>query len=320
MLRIHFTGEDLSLLAVSDVAEPMWEVLASLYRLRRPEGEPFFGRWRKTTIGTLDSDGVRLMSAVPPHGYCPDFLTPEQPAASIEDSVDALRATPLPVLREEIAELARQGTVPRWLRLINDGGSQELHALGEAVTGYFGKHLAPDWPAISDAVAREAARCRSLAERGGPHLLLSALHPDVRWRPPVLEVRFGCEQDLHLAGRGLRLVPVYFGHGTPTTYRDPARSPVLVYSIDHLPMLSLDAEPASSLEALLGPTRARVLVTVASGAGNTSEVARRIGISAASASQHLTVLRESGLIDTTRRGRARHHEITALGGATIRAG
>ncbi|OLZ47152.1 ArsR/SmtB family transcription factor [Amycolatopsis keratiniphila] len=320
MLTIHFTEEDLSLLTVSEVAEPMWEILASLYRLRRPEGEPFFGHWRKTTFGTLDTDGVLLMSAVPPYGYCPDFLTPAQPATSIEDGVGALRATPLPVLRAEIAELSRHGTIPRWLRLIRDGGSDELNALADAVLGYFRKHLAPDWPVVADAVLRESARCNALAEQGGAHLLLSALHPDVRWRPPFLEVRFPWEQKLDLRGRGLRLIPVYFGHGPPTTYKDSSRSPVLVYSIDHLPMLRPDAEPASSLAALLGPTRARVLVTVASGACNTSDVATRTGISAASASQHLTVLRESGLIDTVRRGRARHHTVTALGGMTIRAG
>ncbi|OXM48883.1 transcriptional regulator [Amycolatopsis alba DSM 44262] len=58
---------------------------------------------------------------------------------------------------------------------------------------------------------------------------------------------------------------------------------------------------------------------VAGGSWNTSEVAAGTGISATSASQHLTVLRESGLIDTTRRGRARHHTITTLGGMIIRA-
>ncbi|MFK0247143.1 ArsR/SmtB family transcription factor [Amycolatopsis azurea] len=320
MLKVHFTEEDLRLVTVSAVAEPMWEVLASLYRLRRPEGEPFFGRWRKATLRALDPGGVRLMSAVPPYGYCPDFLTPARPMTTIEDAVDALCATPVPALRDQIAELARNGTVPRWLRLLHDGGPEELHALGDAVTGYFRRHLAPEWPGVSDAIAKEAARCHALTEQGGTHLLLSALHPDVSWRPPVLEVRFPWDQDLHLDGRGLRLVPVYFGHGTPTTYKDASRPPVLVYSIDHLPMLDHDAEPPNSLEALLGPTRAHVLMKVASNTWNTSEVATGTGISAASASQHLAVLRESGLIDTTRRGRARLHTITALGRAIIRAG
>ncbi|EME60948.1 hypothetical protein [Amycolatopsis decaplanina] len=99
MLRIHCTDEDLSLLSVSETAEPMWEVLASLRRLRRPEDEPCFGRRRTTTLTALDADGVRLMSAVPSHGCRPDFLPPVHPTMSIEDGVGSLLATPIPVLR-----------------------------------------------------------------------------------------------------------------------------------------------------------------------------------------------------------------------------
>ncbi|EMD27583.1 hypothetical protein [Amycolatopsis azurea] len=33
MLKVHFTEDDLRLVTVSAVAEPMWELLASLYRL-----------------------------------------------------------------------------------------------------------------------------------------------------------------------------------------------------------------------------------------------------------------------------------------------
>ncbi|WP_143253854.1 hypothetical protein [Amycolatopsis keratiniphila] len=74
-----------------------------------------------------------------------------------------MRATPLPVLRAEIAELSRHGTIPRWLRLIRDGGSDELNALADAVLGYFRKHLAPDWPVVADAIAGAVYGARDVA-------------------------------------------------------------------------------------------------------------------------------------------------------------
>jgi DNA-binding transcriptional ArsR family regulator len=78
------------------------------------------------------------------------------------------------------------------------------------------------------------------------------------------------------------------------------------------------AEPAadSKLAALLGRTRAAVLETVSSPC-TASELARQTGISLASASQHATVLREAGLLTTTRHRNAVMHTTTALGAALL---
>ncbi|WP_208630681.1 hypothetical protein [Amycolatopsis kentuckyensis] len=47
MLKVHFTEADLAKVTIAEDADPMWELLMSSYRIRRPEGEPFFGRWRR---------------------------------------------------------------------------------------------------------------------------------------------------------------------------------------------------------------------------------------------------------------------------------
>jgi DNA-binding transcriptional ArsR family regulator len=49
----------------------------------------------------------------------------------------------------------------------------------------------------------------------------------------------------------------------------------------------------------------------------TSELARRVGVSAASVSQHTSVLREARLIQTSRAGKAVLHTITPLGAALL---
>ncbi|XMN04692.1 ArsR/SmtB family transcription factor [Streptomyces griseobrunneus] len=52
----------------------------------------------------------------------------------------------------------------------------------------------------------------------------------------------------------------------------------------------------------------------------TSELARRLNVTAAAASQHATVLRNSDLITTSRRGGSVLHHITPLGLALLRTG
>jgi DNA-binding transcriptional ArsR family regulator len=318
MLRVHFTETDLAKLTIAEDADPMWELLMSSYRLRRPEGEPFFGRWRRESRTALSDSGRLLMSAVPPYGYCPDFITPLG-APTVGEGITAVRETPEATLAADVAELAAQGTrVPPWLHRLGDGESRELRRLGTALHDYFQQCIAPDWNAVRRTVARDRRRLQAALDHGGPQLLLSILHPDMTWRPPVLQVRFPVCQELHLDGRGLRLVPAFFAHGLPTTYKDPGRPPVLVYSIDHT-RLDSDAEPGASLAALLGRTRARVLMTVAITPCNTSDLAELTDISLATASQHASVLRASGLISSTRTGRSQIHEITPLGLAVIRA-
>jgi DNA-binding transcriptional ArsR family regulator len=318
MLEIHFTDADLAKVTIAEDADPMWELLMSSYRIRRPEGEPFFGRWRRGSRTAIPDSGRLLMTAVPPYGYCPDFLTPPG-ARTVGDGIAAVLETPERVLAADVAELAAQGTrVPPWLRRLADGEPRELRRLGAALHDYYRQCLAPDWAAVRHAVARDRRRLESSLERGGPQLLLSTLHPDITWSPPVLQVRFPVEQQLHLDGRGLRLLPTFFAHGMPTTYKDPGLPPVLVYSIGHT-SLNSGAESGPSLAALLGQTRARVLMTVAITRCNTSELAELTDISLATASQHASILRASGLITSARVGKSQIHEITPLGLSVIRA-
>ncbi|GIE93000.1 ArsR/SmtB family transcription factor [Paractinoplanes rishiriensis] len=52
----------------------------------------------------------------------------------------------------------------------------------------------------------------------------------------------------------------------------------------------------------------------------TTELARRLGVSAASISQHTAVLREARLIHTSRVGKAVLHTMTPLGSALLAGG
>lgn len=70
------------------------------------------------------------------------------------------------------------------------------------------------------------------------------------------------------------------------------------------------------LGPLLGRTRAAVLAGVRDPA-TTTALAERVGVSLAAASQHATVLRNAGLVHTTRIGIAVLHSLTPLGRALL---
>ena len=91
-----------------------------------------------------------------------------------------------------------------------------------------------------------------------------------------------------------------------------------MYRVEHDLTSARDRDGAGglSLPALLGRTRAVVLSRIEDGC-TSRELARRSGISAPSASQHTAVLREAGLIDTSRRGQAVVHTLTPLGAALL---
>jgi len=80
-----------------------------------------------------------------------------------------------------------------------------------------------------------------------PDTTRSGLTPLFRWRWPVLEAPYPLDKDVHLAGRGLLLVPSYFCRRMPVTFADPGLPPVLVY-----PITTVDTEPDKSGE-LRGP-------------------------------------------------------------------
>jgi DNA-binding transcriptional ArsR family regulator len=142
----------------------------------------------------------------------------------------------------------------------------------------------------------------------------------MRWQSGVLEVLgYPYTRELYLQGRGLLLVPSFFCNPIPVALLDPELPPVLVYPVDRwggAPMGSAAESGPDALGALIGRTRAAVLAEVGDGC-STGELARRLGISPAAASQHATVLRNSGLLATRRDRNTVLHTLTPLGRAVL---
>lgn len=219
--------------------------------------------------------------------------------------------------------------VPRRLRDFMEGATAHLPRLMGELRGYHRAAVEPYWTHIQAQIeAERAARGRALLD-GGADELLASLPSMLRWRAPVLECDYPVDRDVRLRGRGLLLQPSFFCRRTAVTLHDPELPPVLVYpAAAQLASAQPGGEAARPAEEqrryrqrtlgkLVGHTRSVVLEAIGDGA-TTSELARRAGVSLASASTHAGVMREAGLVTTLRQGNAVLHTVTPLGAALLK--
>jgi hypothetical protein len=322
-LRVHFTADDLARIRIAQGPDPMWEIVLSATLLDGTTGRAVFDPWRagarrrlRDRLSRQDAQLIRYLA--PRAGDFPDFLTPARPTVDLPSGIEAVRSTPARRLRQDLAVLP---AAPAWARPLADCDHTALTGLGNTLHRYYHAALDPYWTRIQAVVdADRTARVRALL-RHGVDGLLHSLRPTLDWSPSVLTARYPVDRDLHLAGRGLLLVPSVFCWRTPVTLIDAELSPVLVYPVTHQPGWCADhaARPGSgSLAALLGRTRASALRAVEDGC-TTTELARRTGTTAPTASEHTHVLREANLIVSTRHRNTVVHTLTPLGAALLHA-
>ncbi|WP_221359880.1 ArsR/SmtB family transcription factor [Streptomyces beigongshangae] len=324
MLRIHFSAEDLGRIRLATGPDPAWEALLSLHVLGSRDTDADLRAWRTRVRTSVDASSRALLTLAPPRGYSPDFLTPAEGTTDTTDpeaSAEAVASTSAVRLRADLEALARQQKLPSWADALASGRPAARRGLGTALRRYHRQALSPYWPQITATVDADLSlRTRSFLA-GGAEQILRGLHPAVRWRAPVLQLPYPRDQDMYLHGRGLRLVPSYFCRGGPITLRDPSLPPVLVYPASRGVGSLQPGNPvtgADALDRLLGRTRAATLAAIAGTQHATGrEIARRLGISQASASEHASVLRDAGLIHSLRVRNTVRHVLTPLGAGLL---
>ncbi|MGW0733815.1 hypothetical protein [Streptomyces sp. NPDC002851] len=228
MLRVHFTAADLARTRVSEGADPLWEIVLSLHRLQERRPDPTLAAWRKHTVGRGPEPLRMLLPLVPPRGYFPDFLTPPAAAAGVEHGLEAVMSTPRRRLRAELTTLAADHDLPSWTRALADGEPATLRRLARGLRAYHHRALGPHWPRIGRRIDADRALRLHALWHGGAEAMLRTYGPEMRWQPPVLEVDYPVDRELHLEGRGLLLVPSYYCRA-PVAFADPSLPPTLVY-------------------------------------------------------------------------------------------
>ncbi|MEU3503472.1 winged helix-turn-helix domain-containing protein [Streptomyces hundungensis] len=304
MQRIHFTAADIAKTRLRTTAGPLIET-AFAYGLLGRGVTPGYARWRKQVATRLPawprlrSGGVGVVSD-------PEVLLRLIERSGIEQSGSEDRAS---------HDVAQQDALTAQL-----SAYREVAGLPEV----WQAAIAPYWDHIEAYLEVECEARGRVVMAGGVGSLLATLHPRITWRSQILEIPGGPDEDIYLDRRGLALTPSVFLNHRPaqlTGGRSEGGELVLAFAAppDAQRAASLWDAPdddAQSLGALVGQTRAAAL-RVLRATCTTSQLAHRLGISAAGASQHTTVLRQTGLITTRRIRNTVLHTVTPLGLALL---
>ncbi|GAA3344982.1 DUF5937 family protein [Amorphoplanes nipponensis] len=296
---------------------PVQELVTSLLVARRPDRARMHRPWARSVrpaVAGLRLDLLRALLDDP--RYVPDFLTPspERMDTRFTDELDRLRATPEAVVRSHLDLLGGAAPLPEALRPLYEDPERQLGRLAAEVQAYWTAAVAPIWPRLAALLDAEVGHRADQLTSGGIVRLLGNLHPELEYAQDALRIRWPTWQSRgRLDGAGMLLVPCVFVWPSLLVDTDPG-APKLIYSPRGVGQVWDGAarRPAPPLAELLGRSRATLLAKLDLPL-STTEVARELGQSAASVSEHLSVLRRSGLVTARRAGRSVLYQRTLLG-------
>jgi len=316
VLRLRFTAEDLLRTRFAPGPAPLVELGLALAMLQRRDA--LFETWRRDAWTHLSKPGRALLDLVPRTGLGAQFLDPV--SVGLDDGLEAVLSMPRTFVRHDLRRLASQGQpITPWLRGLDARDPAAWQRLAHAVRGGHDVLIGRAWPKVVRSYRTELAWQGRLMAEQGLEAVLGGLHSSTRWRDMTLEVNVSKDVELQLDGRGVTLLPSAFWTGRPMVGLPIDGSVLIVYSaLTPVPLVDDDAG-TDPLGELLGRTRASVLA-LATAPCSTGELARELGISPATASEHTRTLRNAGLLVTERAGKAVRHSVTPLGAQLLGTG
>ncbi len=244
---------------------------------------------------------------------------PAGPIGDFAEDLAALRATSAAHIRADITLFStqhRRGAeiAQPWLA----HPRRELRRLADLLEAYWARAIEPVWPRIRSFLDADIAyRARRLTA-GGPASLYADLSSQVTWQQPHLDVDIPAhDATFDLGGRGLLLVPSAFSASRTFVIDRAPWEPAVIYPARGVATLwEQGAATPDGLGRLLGGSRAALLVDLAA-PRSTTELAKRLALSPATASHHLIALRDAGLVSAQRHGRSVLYARTPLGDALV---
>jgi DNA-binding transcriptional ArsR family regulator len=318
-------------LSVSELAgtrfaiSPLSETVCALQQLGDRGRQESNLRWLRWALDELAVRPLELPRTWPlivnDRPSWPQFFVPAPagPGTTIDDDLAAMRRTSARQVRTSLRRVFGDALPDSAVELAAHPAAG-LRAIAAELREAHRRLIAPHWSRIRAVLDADIAyRARQLAA-GGAARLFADLHPDLHWRDGRLTLE-RWQRDHPATGMapgGLVLLPVVLGPPyvmikrhttTQTTLRYPARGVGVLWTAG--------TRPASgSTVRLLGRPRARLLEALRSPA-TTTDLARALNVSPSAVSQHLGILRDSGLIAGERSGRSVLYLITERGLALL---
>ena len=325
MITIPLSTEDLTKVRLAP--SPLWETVASFAVLVHHGPDTVHAPWatraRRVLPGT---DLSPLLAAMCLEKHCPDFLTPppDVSAATFEEELERLRTTPAEVVHREVwmlmqTEKEQFGPLPtekeRLLEVYLKDPEGSLKRLVDALRRYHELAISPYWLRIHEHLEGDTIKRGQALAIGGVEALLSGLHPKASYSAGTLELDKPYEALIEPAGRGITLVPCVFAWPRVEVLVQPGYRPTLAYGPRGVAKLWTSSSPASNgtaLEAALGSGRASVLKNLLVPT-TTTELARRLRLSPAAVSAHLSRLKSAGLVEPHRNGKRVYYRLSCAG-------
>ncbi|MFI5765930.1 DUF5937 family protein [Streptomyces sp. NPDC051563] len=324
--ELNFSAADLA--QTRFAVSPMWEVVTSFRLLHAEADPPLHRRWAaqvRPRLGSAGLDRGWLAALIPGGGYLADFLnpTPSGPFPELEAELAAIRASSPENVRTDLDTItAKHRPADRQaarLRLLYEDPGTVMEKVADEIQTYWELALAPYWPRIHQLLEADVFhRARQVAEHGSAHVL-NELHSTVSWDAGTLRmVRTHCALTRDKIGPGLLLVPSAFAWPRVLT-RSVIPEPLqLAYPARGIGTLwePRATKATDAVAAVLGRSRTLLLAELDTPA-STTQLARHSGLSTAAVSQHLTALRDAGLVTGHRAGRSVLYARTAIADALL---
>ncbi|HZW42710.1 MAG TPA: DUF5937 family protein [Agromyces sp.] len=316
MLRYLLTEDDVG--SVRFGISPLCELGLSLRAIREPARFPLQLGWlRRTEEARAHLDMATLNGLIDERMWTPDFLNPRpsSPLTRLDDELDVLLATSPDVFRADL--IAVHGRIPD---VFAGSTSAALRRIVRALRQLWNTCLEPYWPRMRAVLEADVVhRGRQIAQTGVAGML-NGLSSRIDYDRGVVSVRLATAADREQAidGNGLTLVPTMFTRRASAPIGDGP--PMILYSARGQGALweaERVANPAA-VAAVLGETRASLLAALGDPASST-ELGVRLGVTASAVNQHLRVLRDAGLLVSTRYGRSVLYLRSELGTALLEA-
>lgn len=323
VFRFEVTAADLlhSRFAVSPLFEldSLLRILAGVGRKRGPV--PLFDRLRPAYDKLWMSTDLPAVEALFSAGHGPSFIAPPPRgmAQTIGDDLRAMRATPLATARAEIAQCLgyRPCSDPAILAILDS--PDVVARFASTLEACWRELLEPEWPQLRAVCERDVVHRSGELSRAGWAAALAGLNRKVRWRDDGIELlRPHLHGSIPLGGKGLLFIPSVFVWPEVAMHYEEPWPKAIIYPARGVSAFWQAGTVGShdALSDLIGRTRARLLLALASPA-STTQLARVCDLATGAVGDHLRVMLRAGLLRTARSGRSVIYSRTRFGDTVV---
>lgn len=303
---------------------PLAEVATSLRLLGGPRPNPAMRPWLTHVKPALDQVDLPLLLAVVPQGkWAPEFMFTwsPHPRTTIDQQLEVLARRPKEELEEDLADCWPDGNPPAALREV--GADPKLgQRLADAIAKYWCVAIEPFWPRMRAILDDEVAHRGTQVLTAGIFTVFDDLHHEVRLEGETLYIDKPQHRDRTEHGTRITLLPSVFAYPSLVISRAVPNRFNLIYPARGFGRawegLTTATSDLDDLTTLVGRTRALLLHRLET-PSTTTELARELSQSPGTVSEHLTVLRRNGLLESWRAGRRVLYRRTALASSVIGA-